>query len=75
MEDLTESFTGEEISKQVFLVLDNARPHKTKTVKKFLMTTGVKTLFLSPRSPALNAAEKCINVIKSKIRKIIKENR
>ena len=49
--------------------MDNAAVHVSQKVKKFLITSKVKAITITPYSPTLNPCEKLINAIKQRIKK------
>ena len=58
----------------MWIVLDNASLHKSKDTIKFIRKNSIKLISIPPYSPQLNAAEKMIALIKSKLRKSWIEN-
>ncbi|WP_410521199.1 transposase [Candidatus Tisiphia endosymbiont of Ditula angustiorana] len=46
------------VSKEVYLICDNASYHKSKKVKEYLVNTKIELVFLPPYSPNLNPIER-----------------
>lgn len=53
-------------SEVIHVVLDNARVHKSKIVRKFLLTSKINLVFLPPYSPNLNIMERIWRLLRSK---------
>ena len=49
--------------------MDNASIHKTLEIQKFIRDNNLHAITIAPYSPALNAAELVIQVIKAKVAK------
>ena len=60
---------------KVFIVADNWVFHRTNLIRQFLTQTKLRWLFIPPYSPELNAWEKLINFIKSKVKMMVGEQR
>lgn len=54
-----------------YLVMDNAKIHKTNLVREVLTTSNLSIKFLPPYSPMLNPIEKCFSKMKAHARQIL----
>jgi transposase len=55
------------VASAIFVILDNARYHYSKTVQKFLETSRIKLVFLPSYSPNLNLIERVWKFFKKKV--------
>lgn len=55
------------VASAIFVILDNARYHYSKTVRKFLETSRIKLVFLPSYSPNLNLIERVWKFFKKKV--------
>ena len=60
---------------KVFIVADNWVFHRTDLIRQFFTQAKLRWLFIPPYSPELNAWEKLINFIKSKVKMMVGEQR
>ena len=61
---------GDEKTQTPVIIWDNASLHTWKESTEFMKKQGIKWITITPYSPQLNAAEKIIGFIKSKLRKV-----
>lgn len=57
-------------NKQLLLVVDNARMHRTQYFKSFCRYENIDLLYTAPRSPMLNPIEYLFRFLKTELRKI-----
>lgn len=55
------------LSKEIYVILDNARYHYSKTVKEFIAKSRIKLVFLPSYSPNLNLIERLWKFFKKKV--------
>ena len=60
---------------KVCIIMDNAALHKSKAVVEGIQRDGIRWVTITPYSPQLNAAEKMIAVLKSKMKQVIVSGR
>jgi transposase len=68
------SFLLSEIEAGTTIVMNNASFHKSRETKELIEKHACKLLFLPPYSPELNPIEYLWHVLKSKLKKDIKES-
>lgn len=55
------------LSKEIYIILDNAKYHYSKSVKDFIKNTKIKLVFLPSYSPNLNLIERLWKFFKKKV--------
>lgn len=55
------------LSKEIYIILDNARYHYSKSVKEFIKNSKIKLVFLPSYSPNLNLIERIWKFFKKKV--------
>jgi len=64
---LTEIEQSYPLSKEIYIILDNARYHYSKSVRDFLENSKIKLVFLPSYSPNLNLIERLWKFFKKKV--------
>ena len=60
---------------KLILIADNWAFHRTNAIKELLSQEKLTCLFIPPYSPEINACEKLINFIKSRVKAMVNEQR
>lgn len=74
MRELIQKVAGTDMQ-DGYLVMDNARIHKTHEVRDVVRSTNLTIKYLPPYSPMLNPIEKCFSKIKTHTRQVLGDNR